>query len=362
MTRMHYVDMPLSLGDLTKTALAGELKERRSLAFARWLSCLSIAGSPEGASRRFLDRFPTAWGASEVEASLKTFELKSGVPPGTTTDPGWAQPLTGVRGLASGFAAIARSASLLGRLPGVRTVPFATRVPTESQGANFGWVSQGNAALVTQMSFGTGAVLDLLTATGIITFTREFLKLAIPGSDVALRDALVAAITEFTDRSMIDPSSTAIAGQRPGSITSTLTPISAPGPDMAADMSALLQAFFQARPGASDATRLIASADNSRKIRMANNGAGVGVDVVTTGAAGSTVVVLDGQALYVADDGIVIDSSGEASLQMDSAPDAPPTAATIQTSLWMSNLVAFKLDRRLNWTVAPNGAQYMVVP
>jgi hypothetical protein len=359
---MHYVDMPLSLGDLTKTALAGELRERRSLAFARWLSCLSLAGSPEGASRAFLTRFPTAWGASEVETSLKTFELKAGVPPGTTTDPGWAQPLTGVRGFANGFAAIARSASLLGRLPGVRTVPFNTRIPTEDQGANFGWVSQGNAALVTQMSFGTGAVLDLLTASGIVVFTKEFLRLAVPGSDVALRDALVGALTQFTDTALLDPASTAISGQRPASITSTLTPISAPGPDMAADMSALLAAFFAARPGASDATRLIASADNSRKIRTANNGAGVGVEVVTTGAAGSTVLVLDGQALYVADDGVTIDASGEASLQMDSSPDAPPNAGTVQTSLWMSNLSAYRLDRRLNWVVAPNGAQYMVVP
>jgi len=52
----------------------------------------------------------------------------------------------------------------------------------------------------------------------------------------------------------------------------------------------------------------------------------------------------------LADDGsVTIDMSREASLQMDSAPTDPPTAATVLVSLWQQNLVAIKAERFINW-------------
>jgi hypothetical protein len=52
----------------------------------------------------------------------------------------------------------------------------------------------------------------------------------------------------------------------------------------------------------------------------------------------------------LADDGqTVIDASTEASVQMDSAPDSPPSAATNMVSLWQMNLIGLRAERWINW-------------
>jgi hypothetical protein len=44
---------------------------------------------------------------------------------------------------------------------------------------------------------------------------------------------------------------------------------------------------------------------------------------------------------------------------MDSAPDAPPTAATVFTSLWQENLVGYRIERTLSWFILSNGVQWL---
>ena len=52
----------------------------------------------------------------------------------------------------------------------------------------------------------------------------------------------------------------------------------------------------------------------------------------------------------MADDGqVTIDASREASLQMECAPDSPPTGSTVLISLWQQNAVAIKAERFINW-------------
>jgi hypothetical protein len=49
------------------------------------------------------------------------------------------------------------------------------------------------------------------------------------------------------------------------------------------------------------------------------------------------------------DGGVNIDVSREASVQMDSAPDNPPTASTVLVSFWQNNLVGIRAERFINW-------------
>jgi hypothetical protein len=46
---------------------------------------------------------------------------------------------------------------------------------------------------------------------------------------------------------------------------------------------------------------------------------------------------------------VQIDVSREATLQMDSAPDSPPTASTVMYSLFQNNGVAIRAERYINW-------------
>jgi hypothetical protein len=52
----------------------------------------------------------------------------------------------------------------------------------------------------------------------------------------------------------------------------------------------------------------------------------------------------------LADDGqVVIDASREASLQMESAPDSPPTSSSNMVSLWQMNMTGLRAERWINW-------------
>jgi len=54
--------------------------------------------------------------------------------------------------------------------------------------------------------------------------------------------------------------------------------------------------------------------------------------------------------ILLADDGqVVVDASNQASVNMDSAPDSPPTASTNMVSLWQMNMTGIRAERWINW-------------
>jgi len=75
-----------------------------------------------------------------------------------------------------------------------------------------------------------------------------------------------------------------------------------------------------------------------------------GINVVTSNTAGTMVIALQPNLILFADDGgVSIDVSREATVQMDSTPDTPTLATTVQTSLWQNNLVGLRAERFINW-------------
>jgi hypothetical protein len=68
------------------------------------------------------------------------------------------------------------------------------------------------------------------------------------------------------------------------------------------------------------------------------------------------------QILYSDNGRIEIDSTEQASLQMNDAPTDPAVAATVFTSLWQNNLWAVKVTRWIAYLRAQTGAvSYMTV-
>ena len=108
------------LGDLTKL----QVNDHFSLEYAKWLSCLGETTIASSASELYLMRYPDGLGASIVKKAI--------VPPGTTTDGAWAGPLATPRPFVDAFVAIARSASLLGRIPGLKSIPFGVKAPIQT--------------------------------------------------------------------------------------------------------------------------------------------------------------------------------------------------------------------------------------
>jgi len=55
--------------------------------------------------------------------------------------------------------------------------------------------------------------------------------------------------------------------------------------------------------------------------------------------------LVDASQVAAASEGLVLDSSTEANIVMDTAPDSPPIASSAYISTWQLNLVALRAER-----------------
>jgi HK97 family phage major capsid protein len=251
--------------------------------------------------------------------------------------------------------AIARAASLLGRIAGLHRIPFETPIPMEDTSASYSWPAQNAPKPISKLAFSNTIKLGPTKAAGIVGVSAELIKLSVAGMEGALRDTLVGGLTAFTDRAFLDPASAAIADTKPASVTNGTTPIASTG-NLATDVATLLAALFSARPNA-DGAVLIPAAGKAAALRGMNPG--FGLPILVSEAALGNVIALDPAGVFVADAGVAIDVSREASIQMNDAPDNPATAATVPTSLWQMNLAGFKVERFVNWQAVPNAVKYL---
>ena len=128
---------------------------------------------------------------------------------------------------------MARNVSLVGRIPGLRHVPFNIPVPVDAAGGAYAWVGQGHTKAAGVLSFST-LTIPPAKGVGFVVVAEELLKGA-PGSAVVLRDALVSGLARFMDKQFTDPAVAAVAdlhplqlrtGQRPSRARPTLPMIS----------------------------------------------------------------------------------------------------------------------------------------
>jgi HK97 family phage major capsid protein len=341
------------LGELTRD------QYQKSLAndYAKYLGCLGETNSPTMATSMFLDRFPQTMGATFVRKSMDALHRKAAVSPGMSNDATWAGPLAPIEVMEGQFVALARSLSLVGRVPGIRRVPFNVHVPLQTSPANYQWVSEGAPKPVSNMAFVNGPILTPTKHAGIVVLSMEFLRLAAMGLESALRDELLDGLTQFTDDQLVNPAIAAVPGKNPASLTNGTTPIPATA-SYETDVKTLLKAFYAGRPNAA-APVLVANADHANDLRVMNLGAGPGLPVLVSAAALGNTIAIDGSGVFLADDGVKIRTSSEATLQMNDAPDNPVVAATVQVSLWQMNCVGYEVERLANWQAQTGAVRYL---
>jgi HK97 family phage major capsid protein/HK97 family phage prohead protease len=313
------------------------------------------------------------WDSETPEVSLA---LKAAVAAGTTTDATWAGPLSPLRPLANEFMALLRPATILGKIPGLRRVPFNVSVPIQTGGGTYKWVGQGAAKPVGKLAFGT-ITLVITKCAGIIVITDELARNSSPAAESVIRADMIAGIAQFLDIEFTDPAKAPVANVSPGSITNGVTPVTTAGTTPAnarTDIQALINAMTVAGISTAGAV-LLMSETNAAALGAAlnplgqdlfpdvsvNGGSAMGVQVLPSQAVGNNVILLQPSTVLYADDGgVTIDVSMEASVQMDDAP-APADATTVFTSLWQNNLVGLRAERYVNWKRGrTGGVQYTV--
>lgn len=343
--------------------------------FTRYVMALATAKGDQAkalkVASQWKDTMPEIYNV--IDADIASF-LKAAVGTGTTTDATWAAPLVQYNIMASEFIELLRPATIIGRLPGLRKVPFNIQMPSATAGTTVGWVGENAPKPVGNMQFGT-VTLRWSKAAGIVVLTEELVRFSNPNAESVVRQDLTDAMAQFLDRQFVDPAVAEVTNVSPASITNGVTAVTASGTTAAAfraDIKSLFASYFAANLSTAGGVWLMTQTQALSLSLMLNalgqpvfpsitaeGGSLYGYPVVAsenvpaTGNSpvdGSPIIFLKASEIMLADDGqVVIDASNQASIQMDSAPDSPPSASTNMVSLWQMNMVGVRAERWINW-------------
>lgn len=301
---------------------------------------------------------------------------KAAVAAGTTQDATWAAPLVQLQEMQSEFVEFLRPMTLLGRIPGLRRVPFNIKFTRQTSGTTGTFVGEGLPKPVGKMDFELLSLTWAKAAT-IIVMTDELIRFSNPSAEALARDDLAAGIARYLDLRFIDPAYAGVANVSPASITNGVTPTASLGTTIALvtdTVEAAMQGFVTGNQNLgglvwimNPGTALSLSLKRTSQDVFAfpnlgpNGGTFFGYPVITSNnvalSASPTetfIVLMNPSEIMLADDGgVSIDMSNEASIEMDSAPTG---GATSLVSLWQNNMTALRAERYINWMKRRSGA------
>lgn len=318
--------------------------------------------------------------------------LKAAVAAGTTTDTAWAAPLVEYQNMASEFAELLRPQTIVGKIAGLRRVPFNIKVPRQTSGSSASWVGETAPKPVSALAFDQ-ITLGHTKLAGIVVLSDELVRFSNPSAEAIVRQDLIDTIVQTMDHDFVDPANAGTTDVKPASVTNGVTPVTASGTDadaLRADVKALFAKFIAANMSLASAVWIMTEIQ-ALGIAMMTNALGQPEfpSMIVNGVAGGTlfglpvilsenipanagsgspvtgdgarIILAKASEIMLADDGqVMLDVSREASLQMDSVPTNPPTASTVMVSLWQENLVGIRAERFVNWKKRRAGAvQYI---
>ena len=343
---------------------AGVITVRDNLApgqeFARYAKCLAQAkGNLMQAEQIAIAQYPDNHRIQTV--------LKAAVASGTTTDATWASPLVQYQDFAGDFISFLRPQTIIGRfgqggVPALRSIPFNVRIKGQTSGGEGYWVGEGAPKPLTKFDF-NDVELRWAKVANIAVLTDELVRMSTPSAELLVRDSLAQALIARLDVDFVSPSKAAVSNVSPASITNGVTAVAASGTDYDAfkvDAKDLMGNFITANIPLSDgvwimqSTQALAFSLMQNALGQAefpgmsmNGGTLLGLPVIVSQHVPSGVIVLAAASeIYLADDGqVMIDTSREATLMMDSEPTGVATR-----SMFQNNEIAIRAERYINWS------------
>lgn len=350
--------------------IAVERKMEKGIQFARYAGIITAAqGNMSQAVEIARDRFPTERNLQEVIKLVATrgkdWVAKAAVDAGTAVDSDYAAPLVNYTNMVQDFIEYLRPQTIIGRIQGLRRVPFNIRVPRQTGGGSASWVGEGKPKPVTAAAFDYVELKWTKLAT-IAVITEELARFSAPSAEAIIRDTLAKAIIQQMDADFVDPANSGTSNVKPASITNGVSAVPSIGnteAEIRVDIGNVFAPFIAANltPAngvwiMSATTALALSLVTNQQGNPAfpgismNGGTFFGMPVVVSEAVGNIVILANASDILLADDGqVTIDVSREASVQMDGAPTDPVVAATVLISLWQQNLIGIRAERFVNW-------------
>lgn len=301
--------------------------------------------------------------------------LKVGVAVGDSATTNWAEELVPFREMASEFVEFLRPQTLIGRIPGLRMVPFNIQMPVQTDGTVGSWVGEGLVKPVGKLAFDK-INLRFTKVAKIIVITEELARHSSPSAEALVRQDLANGLVQAVDETFIDPDITAITDVRPGAITNggvggdTASGVTAD--HFRADLGLAFTAFAEANIPLNGLVMVTTPALAIQLALMRNplgqsefpgltpeGGSLLGYPVLTSQSVPTGIVaIFKASEILIADDGgASIDVSREATVLMD---DQASPVGTTTVNLWQQNMIGLRAERVINWVRRRDEAVYVI--
>lgn len=303
--------------------------------------------------------------------------IRAVVEAGDTTTSGWASQLVPAAQQMDGeFLEMLRDAIVIGRIPGLKKVPFNVAVPLQSGGGTYGYVGEGAPKPVTSPTYGN-ATLRFEKAAGIIVITQELARFSSPDAEQLVRDEMIKGLTAYFDTIFVSAGA-AVSNVMPAGILNGISASPATGTTAAffrKDMDTIIGNMITNKRDPSKLVILMSASVAMRLGAMMNSlgsnpefptigakgGNYLDIPIVISQALGTNIVLIDpGDILLAEDPAVSIDVSTEASVEMDSTPAAgetsPITTVSTLKSFWQNNLVGIRCEQFRTWKVGRTSA------
>ena len=255
--------------------------------------------------------------------------------------------------------------SLLGRLSGLRRVPFDRRMLKIVNGSTAYWVAESQPIPLSKQVL-DGSKLKPLNVCALIVTTDEAISAAGPVAEKGFQRDLERAVVDATDIALLDVNNAGVAGERPAALTYG-APTTAATSDAATDIAALIS-LFGGDLGAAYLVTDSTTATNMALLRTAEGGlifpdvgarggSVLGIPLLISRASprdstGGQLALIDPSGIAYGADSLSFDSAEHAAVAMSDTPESEPELV----SLWQHKLVGFKAIMSANWEVQQAGS------
>jgi hypothetical protein len=286
--------------------------------------------------------------ATEQRASPRVVTtLKAAVAAGSFGS--WGAQLADAPLLASGFvASLANVGVFDAMLASMRPMSLSSTGGAVANGAVGYTIAEGNSKPISNLSL-TSTPFDPIKALGQVVGTVELMRFGVGAEDIFARE-LRYAVAKATDVKFLD---VLLSGVTPA------TSVGATAISVRNDIAAMLalvptdmtsRLFIVTTPLVCKMWSMMgATATNASPAfeRMTPQGGEIsGITVLPSDApAAGLVVLVDAGGLGGAAGDVVIGSSTQSVLQMESSPDSPVTSSTVYHNLWQMGMLALKAER-----------------
>jgi hypothetical protein len=258
--------------------------------------------------------------------------------------------LADYRLLVSSFASSLASVGVFDAMlaGGMIRVPLASAtLGSVNVGATAYTVSEAGAKPVSKLSL-TGNTLDVLKSHAILVLTQDLLRFS-PEAETLLRRELTQSVALGTDTQFLN---IITAGVVAG--TSSGTQAVAFRDDLAIMLAAITtgnasRLFLIVTPSIAKYLAVLGATSTSGQPAFENmgvNGGTVGgIQVLVSDAlAAGTMVLVDSTGIAAGSGNIELDVFNNATIQLDSQPDSPPTGTTNLLNLWQMNMTGIRVE------------------